>query len=88
MVSGDYVMTIDSDDEAPIQPTKAKDESVQLDMNFVFDPSVDTLTETWNNASDLGDLVKTGSRPVRMASTPDCLIHARFLSVYAGTYFR
>ncbi|KAF9785870.1 DEAD-domain-containing protein [Thelephora terrestris] len=63
MVSGDYVMTIDSDDEAPIQPTKAKDESVQLDMNFVFDPSVDTLTETWNNASDLGDLVKTGSRP-------------------------
>lgn len=66
MLSGDYVMTIDSDDEVPIQHIKVKDEVVQLDMDFVFDPSVDTLAETWNNASDLRDFIKTGSRPVRM----------------------
>jgi len=60
-------MTIDSDDEIPIEPTKAKDEVVQLDMGFVFDPSIDTLTETWNNASGLRDFIKTGSRPVRMS---------------------
>ena len=66
MLSGDYVMTIDSDGEVPIQHIKVKDEVVQLDMDFVFDPSVDTLAETWNNASDLRDFIKTGSRPVRM----------------------
>ena len=66
MLFGDYVMTIDSDDEVPIRPTRHKDEAVQLDMDFVFDPSVDTLTETWNNASGLRDLIKTGSRPVRV----------------------
>ena len=58
-------MTIDSDDEVPMQSTRPKDEVVQLDMDFVFDPSVDALTETWNNVSDLRDFIKTGSRPVR-----------------------
>ena len=66
MLSGDYVMTIDSDDEVSIQSVKAKDEVVQLDMDFTFAPFVDALTETWNDASDLRDFVKTGSRPVRM----------------------
>lgn len=64
MVSGDYVMTIGSDDEEPIQFTKTKDEVAQLAANFVFDPSADALTETWNSALDLKDFVKTGSRPV------------------------
>jgi len=66
MLSGDYVMTIDSDDEVPIQSTKAKDEVVQLDMDFVFDPSVDVLTETWNDTPGLRDFIKTGSKPVRV----------------------
>lgn len=61
-------MTIDSDDEMPTQPTNAKDEVVQLDADFAFDPSVDTLTETWNNASDLREFIKADSRPVRMMS--------------------
>lgn len=59
-------MTIGSDDEEPIQFTKAKDEVAQLDMDFVFDPSADVLAETWNNTLDLRDFLKTGSRPVRM----------------------
>jgi len=69
-------MTIDSDDEVPRQPTKAQDEVVQLDMDFVFDPSVDALTETWNNTSDLRDFIKTGSRPVRMLLTSVCPMYA------------
>jgi glycosyltransferase involved in cell wall biosynthesis len=73
MISGDYVMTIDSDDETLRQSAKAKDEVVQLDMDFVFD--VDALTEAWNNAPDLRDLVKTGSRPVRMSFISVCPIY-------------
>ena len=60
-------MTISSDNEDLLQPAKAKEEVVQLDLDFVFDPSADTLTEPWSNALDLRDFVKTGSKPVRMA---------------------
>ena len=67
MTSVGYVMTIDSDDEVQVQIAKAKEEFVQLDPGFVFDPSVDASTETWNNTPDLRDFVKTGSRPVCVA---------------------
>ena len=80
MVSGDYVMTIGSDDEEPIQSTKAKDEVVQLDTNFVFDPSTDALTETWNNALDF---IKTCSRPVRMHVRS---IYARCLRTHSNPF--
>lgn len=76
MLSGDYVMTIDSDDEVSIQSIKAKGEVVQLDMDFTFDPPVDALTETWNKASDFRDFIKTGSRPVRMPLDSVCPIYA------------
>ena len=87
MLSGDYVMTIDSDDEVPVQSTKPKDEIVQLDMDFVFDPSVDVLAETWNDAPGLRDFIKTGSKPVRLSLIPVCLMDAWFLWIYTGTYF-
>jgi hypothetical protein len=76
MLSGDYVMTIDSDDEVPMQATKAKEEVVQLDIDFVFDPSVDALPGTWNNTPDLRDFIKTGSRPVRMQLVCVCSTYA------------
>ena len=76
MLSGDYVMTIDSDDEVPTRSAKVKEEVVQLDMDFVFDPSVDALSETWNNTSDLRDFIKTGSRPVRMQLVCVCSMYA------------
>lgn len=76
------MMTIDSDDEVSVQLPRANNETVQLDMDFVFDPSIDTLTETWNDVSDLRDFVKTGSRPVRMAFTSVCSIYcAIFMGV-------
>lgn len=56
-------MTIDSDDEIPTQPTKVKGDVVQLNTDFAFNPSVDTLTEAWNNASDFRDFLKADSRP-------------------------
>lgn len=76
MLSGDYVMTIDSDDEIPMQPNRAKAEAVQLDADFVFDPSGDVLTGTWNTASDLRDFIKTGSRPVRTPLISVCPMYA------------
>ena len=88
MLFGDYVMTIDSDDEVPIQSIKPKDEGVHLDMDFVFDPSVDALTETWNNASDLRDFIKTGSRPVRVPPISVRPMYASCLQIRTGTYFR
>lgn len=86
MLSGDYVMTIDSDDEVPIQSTKPKDEVVQLDMDFVFDPSVDALIETWNNVPDLRDFIKTGSRPVRIPLI--CPLYVLCLRMRTGACFR
>jgi hypothetical protein len=85
MGSGDYVMTISSDDEEPIQSARAKDEVVQLDMDFIFDPSADGLTETWSNALDLRDFVKTGSRPVHMARFFRFILEAYGRK---GTHFR
>lgn len=83
MLSGDYVMTIDSDDEVPVQATKSKDEVVQLDMDFVFDPSVDALAETWNNTPGLRDFIKTGSRPVRTTH----LVYAWYLRILHRNLF-
>jgi len=87
MLSGDYVMTIDSDDEVAIPSTKPKDEVVQLDLDFVFDPSVDVLTETWNDAPGLRDFIKTGSKPVRVLPIPVRLGYAWCLRTCTGANF-
>lgn len=87
MLSGDYVMTIDSDDEVPIQSIKPKDEVVQLDMDFTFDPSVDVLTDTWNGAPGLRDFIKTGSKPVRVPLVPVYLMYALCSWIYTGAHF-
>ena len=79
-------MTIDSDDKVPIQSTRAKDGVAQLDMYFVFDPPVDALTETWDNAQDLRDFIRTSSRPVRMPLI--CSLYALCLRMCTRAYFR
>lgn len=70
MAPPDFVMTIDSDDEdvEPKQTTKSKKdvEAVQLDLDFVFDPSGDPYTDALETQSDLKDFIKKGSRPVRL----------------------
>lgn len=88
MLSGNYVMTIDSDDEVPIQSTKAKDEGVQFDMNFVFDPSNDALPGTLDSVSDLRDFIKTGSRPVRTQLLYVFSVYAQYLPTHPGAHFR
>lgn len=88
MLSGDYVMTIDSENEVPVQSIKSRDEVVQLDMDFVFDPFVDALSGTWNNVSDSKDLIKTGSRPVRLPFVRVCSMYASCLRICTGAYFR
>ena len=67
MAVDEYVMTIDSDEE-DVEPKKLEEkdaEDVQLDLDFVFDPSGDPYTDTLDAQTVLKDLVKTGSRPVR-----------------------
>lgn len=73
----DFVMTLDSDvEEEPPAITQASgksakkqkalgDEDAQLDPNFVFDLSGDPYNDFLDSRTDVGDLVKKGSKPVR-----------------------
>lgn len=66
-------MTIDSDDDEPdikqAPKSKANEaEAVQLDLDFVFDPSGDPYSDVLEARVDLKDFIKTGSRPVRIYS--------------------
>jgi ATP-dependent RNA helicase DDX27 len=70
MADDEYVMTIDSDEEQ-VEPKqsakyKVKDaDEVQLDLDFVFDPSGDPYADVLEVQADLKDFIKGGSRPVR-----------------------
>ena len=69
MANDDFIMTIDSDDEDTLhKPSKTKDvvEDAQLDPNFVFDLSGDPYNDFLNDHLDVQDLVKKGSKPVRL----------------------
>ena len=66
MAVDDFVMTIDSDDEAgPVKSTKTKDvaEEAQLNPDFVFDLSGDPYSE-FLGESNLQDYVKKGTKSV------------------------
>lgn len=91
----DFVMTIDSDAEdvpisstskAPKAPKKSEPvDDAKLDPDFVFDIAGDPYIDLTNKATGLGDLVKTGSKPVCTNA------HTNDLSCYAdgssqGTY--
>lgn len=70
MAVDDFVMTIESDDEEldarQVPKSKGNDpEAVQLDLDFVFDPSGDPYSDALETRIDLEDFIKKGSRPVR-----------------------
>jgi ATP-dependent RNA helicase DDX27 len=75
MANGDFIMTIESDEEdISIAQPKAKagkasssksSEDAPLNPEFVFDLSGDAYDSIVGYQSDLRDLVKTGSKPVR-----------------------
>lgn len=88
MAANDFVMTIDSDDEAvPVKTTKVKDvvEDAQLNPDFVFDLSGDPYSDLLGESLQLQDYVKKGSKSVRTAHfhTSD-----RVLMFATGAHFR
>lgn len=75
MAADDFIMTIDSDDEAlpePRKPSNAKGtivEDAQLNPDFVFDLSGDPYVDLLGDASGPQDYIKKGSKPVRLLFT-------------------
>lgn len=69
----DYVMTVDSDTEEPSNPTKGV--SDDLNPEFVFDLSADAYGDLLSGHTELQDVVKTGSKPVRPPLQIQCLLH-------------
>lgn len=72
MAPDDFVMTLDSEEESPsnaVKPSKSSgskevDEAL-LDPAFTFDMSGDPYTDLIQGGTDITDLVKSGSKPVR-----------------------
>ncbi|KAJ6610890.1 DEAD-domain-containing protein [Mycena sp. CBHHK59/15] len=58
----DYVLTIDSDVEDNLPPTKSKDDA-DLNPEFVFDLSGDHYADIVGHQTQLHDLVKGGTKP-------------------------
>ena len=67
MATDDFVMTIESDGEDDAGQSKPKDvaEDTQLDPEFTFDLAADPYADFLDDTTDLNDLVKEGSKPVR-----------------------
>jgi ATP-dependent RNA helicase DDX27 len=59
----DYILTIDSDTEDTLKNDPIDD--VNLNPDFVFDPTGDSYSEIINKSLGIEDFVKTGSKPVR-----------------------
>lgn len=58
----DYVLTIDSDIEEDLPPTKSKDDA-DLNPEFIFDLSGDPYADILSNQTALHDIVKGGTKP-------------------------
>lgn len=81
MAVDDFVMTINSDAEdfeppSPSKPSKAKTKSsepedAQLNPEFSFNLAEDAHVDAFGEAED-ADLVKNGSKPVRLHRVPVC----------------
>lgn len=73
MASGDFVMTLDSEDEeSPSDAFKRSKKSTakeadepQLDPEFTFDMSGDPYTDLLHGGANFVDVVISGSKPVR-----------------------
>lgn len=73
MAPDDFIMTLDSEEESPpdtIRPSKqssAKEaDEALLDPAFTFDMSGDPYIDLVHGGADFADLVKSGSKPVRL----------------------
>lgn len=87
MAVDDYVMTIESDDEAgPVKSSKAKDiaEEAQLNPDFIFDLSGDPYDE-FLGESNVQDYVKKGSKS---ASSCTSSVYKNIANVAPGTHLR
>ena len=79
MAPDDFVMTLDSDEESPseavihakVSGSKAVDDA-QLDPALTFDISGDPYSDLLHGVENHTDLVKSGSKPVRLISAPCC----------------
>jgi ATP-dependent RNA helicase DDX27 len=67
-----FIMTIDSDEEDnetnSVTNRRGDVENIQLDPEFVFDPSGDAYTDIIASQTNLEDFIKKGSRPVCSSS--------------------
>ena len=75
MASDDFVMTLGSDEESPSdvieRSTNSKSkhaEEAQLDPAFTFDISGDPYSDLLHGGTNFADVVKSGSKPVRLCS--------------------
>ena len=77
MAPDDFVMTLDSDEEQPSEAvthakfSKVVDEA-QLDPDLTFDISEDPYSDLFHGVENHTDIVKSGSKPVRLISASCC----------------
>ena len=79
MAPDDFVMTLDSDEESPseivthakLSGSKVVDEA-QLDPTLTFDISGDPYSDLFHGEANYTDVVKIGSKPVRIISASYC----------------
>ena len=90
-VTDDFVMTLDSGDEGGVEEqrlpankvAKGREVDDSLNPDFTFDVSGDPYVDALGVDSE--DVVKTGSRPVRIFF--GFFVNVRWLSVCLGAYF-
>ena len=82
MAPDDFVMTLDSDEESPSDTIRISKHSVSkdadealLDPAFTFDMSGDPYIDLIHGGTDFADLVKSGSKPVRLFSASPCSLN-------------
>ena len=86
MAPDDFIMTLDSEEESSseaIRPSKhsnaKKADEAQLDPAFTFDMSGDPYKDLIHGGADFADLVKSGSRPVRLFGASPCSLNIVWL---------
>jgi ATP-dependent RNA helicase DDX27 len=88
MAPDDFIMTLDSEEEpepssGAIRPSKhpsaKKADEALLDPAFTFDMSGDPYTDLIQGEADFADLVKSGSRPVRLFGASSCSLNIVWL---------
>jgi len=77
----DYVMTVDSDTEEPLNASKGPTDD--LNPEFVFDLTGDAYNELLDGTGEPQDEIKIGSKPVCLESTGLCY----YSNLISGAHF-